>query len=81
MESLPPISKTSGRYRGIYPSTGLGSGGTSLAHDTAEIAVQRAHPSGRWTCNATPECSTLKTTPVFGAPRLFELGGKKLPGE
>jgi hypothetical protein len=79
MELLPSMGKTSGRYRGIYPSTGLGSGRTSLAHDTAEIAVQRARPSGRWTCNATPECSTLKTTPVIGAPRHDRVRGQETP--
>jgi hypothetical protein len=47
MKSLPSMGKTSGRYCGIYPSTGLGSSGTPSAHDMAGIAVYRARRSGR----------------------------------
>jgi hypothetical protein len=33
------------------------------------------------TCNATPECSALKTMPVVGAPRHDRVRGKKPSGE
>jgi hypothetical protein len=46
MKLVPSMSKTSGRYHGIYLRTELCSGGTHLRHDTTGIAVDRATSFG-----------------------------------